>query len=244
MPAVSSQASTTMSRFFSFLLPASVISRAGLYLLRIVMNVRVSTTVDREGNMERRVVYKNFLLLFIVAGICATIAGCAQIQARQLKHSNPTAYVFNVDPTTVRTAIEVSIVRSEFYGMSKATVETTYGIPSIIEVFRNKSNENDVYLFSFEPIGQSKIYHKNDAPLSYYAEFHIHLSPISVEKTNVEVFTYHSSVVTGRNPLIGDRGGNLTTIEVPPSTIEEYEILLRIGEALGVKDSMPPLIVP
>lgn len=32
--------------------------------------------------------------------------------------------------------------------------------------------------------------------------------------------------------------------DAEPSTIEEYQILLRIGKALGVQDSMPKLMVP
>jgi hypothetical protein len=36
---------------------------------------------------------------------------------------------------------------------------------------------------------------------------------------------------------------SLITANVEPTTVEEYQILLRIAEQLGVKD-MPPLITP
>lgn len=108
-------------------------------------------------------------------------------------------------------------------------------------------NENDAYFYGIDsPIGESQIYFTDDGqPAIYYADFHIHLTALGTNRTRVEIFTYDSTVAIGAEKAWTAHGHEigLITAKVPPTTVEEYQILLRIGEQLGAKD-MPALITP
>ncbi|MGA3266720.1 MAG: hypothetical protein ABSE16_07855 [Verrucomicrobiota bacterium] len=105
-------------------------------------------------------------------------------------------------------------------------------------------NENDAYLFgSTSPVSESQVYFKDGQPLIYYADFHIHLTALGAKKCSVDIFTYDSSVVAGVDESWSPHGPSFIFVEVPPTTIEQYQILLGIGQQLGVTN-MPPLVVP
>jgi len=106
-------------------------------------------------------------------------------------------------------------------------------------------NENDAYFYGTEsPIGYSEIYFKDGQPLIYFADFHIHLSAVKSQKVRIDIFTYGSSVNTGMHAAWSPaHGTKYVYVQIPPTTVEEYQILLRIGEQLGVKD-MPPIVKP
>jgi len=105
-------------------------------------------------------------------------------------------------------------------------------------------NENDAYLYGgTSPVGESQVYFKSGQPLIYYADFHIHLTAISSNKTRLEIITYGSRVIAGLDQSLSPHGPSLIFVEVPPTTIEQYRILLGIGEELGAKE-MPLLVAP
>jgi hypothetical protein len=105
-------------------------------------------------------------------------------------------------------------------------------------------NENDAYIYGdARPIGESPIYFKDGQPLIYYADFHIHLTAISPKKIRVEIFTYGSSVITGLDKSWSPHGPSFIFMAVPPTTIEQYQILLGIGQQLGTAN-LPPLVTP
>jgi hypothetical protein len=111
-------------------------------------------------------------------------------------------------------------------------------------IFTKPGNENDAYLYGGgASVGESKTYFKDDQPLIYYADFHIHLTAIGPRKTRVDIFTYDSSVVTGVDESWSPHGPALICASVDPTTIEQYQILLKVGENLGAKD-MPSLVTP
>ena len=104
--------------------------------------------------------------------------------------------------------------------------------------------ENDAYLSGGGTcVGESKTYFKDDQPLIYFADFHIHLTALDERKTRVEIFAYGSYVVTGLDESWSPHGPSLISAEVDPTTIEQYQILLDIGRQLGAKE-MPPLLTP
>ena len=81
--------------------------------------------------------------------------------------------------------------------------------------------------------------------LDYEAWFYLHLESIDETHTKLTITTFEPMLIVGRDllpspPHFG-RGYKKMTVE--PSTIEEYEILLKIGNLVGEKD-MPPLILP
>ncbi|KAA3647499.1 MAG: hypothetical protein DWP98_09245 [Bacteroidetes bacterium] len=159
----------------------------------------------------------------------------------RLKEVNPTSYVFNESTQDIRKVIIDSLGNRQFRGMILDIRDKEYKR----EVLYEPGNEDDAYLYSYEFIGKSAMYYSWWGRLKMNAEFHIHLDSVNVNQTKVSIHTYNSEVVTGVRPGLGD---NLTPIAlcakaVPPSTVEEYELLLQIGKALGEKN-MPALKKP
>lgn len=104
-------------------------------------------------------------------------------------------------------------------------------------------NENDAYVYNADAPMKSQVYFKDGQPLIYYADFHIHLTPFDSRTTRVEIFTYDPNVGIGLDTRWAPHGPRLIGVAVAASTVEEYEILLRIGAALGVTN-MPALVTP
>jgi hypothetical protein len=95
------------------------------------------------------------------------------------------------------------------------------------------------------PYGESQVYFEGATPLIYYADFHIHVIPVASGKTRVEITAYDSRVAAGVDRRFSwvSSGPGLFVVAVAPTTVEEYQILLGIGEKLGTKN-MPPLVLP
>jgi hypothetical protein len=63
-------------------------------------------------------------------------------------------------------------------------------------------------------------------------------------QTLVEIITHHPEVIAGETSgFLRPHGPANIYIDVAPTSIEEYEILLRLGQVLKV-DDMPPLRLP
>jgi hypothetical protein len=112
-------------------------------------------------------------------------------------------------------------------------------------ILTQAGNENDFYFFNADsPVDASPVYFKDGQPLIYFADFHIHVSAISAERTRVQIFTHDSLLNTGMSGGWSPaRGSTFLYVSVDPTTIEEYQILLRIGKQMGLTN-MPPLILP
>jgi hypothetical protein len=93
---------------------------------------------------------------------------------------------------------------------------------------------------------KAKLYRsEKGGSLDYWAWFYLHLESIDNTNTKVTITTFEPEVIVGREllpspPHFVRRDKTLT---VEPSTIEEYEILLKIGNLVGEKN-MPSLILP
>ena len=112
--------------------------------------------------------------------------------------------------------------------------------------FFNPELDWDLVLRTYHtPIGKSVVYFARGKPLDYLAEFHLHLVERGPKETQVDVWTHKPEVNLGKVFHFGTRGPGFAEIYVAiePTTIEEYEILLRMGQLLGEKN-MPPIIVP
>lgn len=194
------------------------------------------------------------------------------LQDRVLPHPNLTNYEFDASVSEVTNAIKKAYGTDWYLAEAKknrervwkgggdATTEHALTLalqsppPSLFfkgdadalskNLLTKAGNENDAYLFgSTSPVSESQVYFKDGQPLIYYADFHIHLTALGVKKTRVEIFTGESSVVAGVDESWSPHGPSFIYVEVPPTTVEQYQILLGIGEQLGTK-GMPPLITP
>ena len=169
------------------------------------------------------------------------------IKANPQNYLNPTEYIFNSNIQKIKTAIENQFSNYKF---NKMWLEKSLNPESIKikEVFKKfKNNQNDFYLYSSGPIGFSQVYKdKNGHGLEYYATFYLRVTEIDSIKTKVEVITIDPMIVNGKDiiPSLPHLVKKDKFKVVPPSTIEEYEILLIIGKEVGLMDKMPKLNKP
>lgn len=157
---------------------------------------------------------------------------------KKLDNPNPTSYIFKANVEQVKNAIKNSIGDYQIKCMAlyfKDEIE--------LDIFLKTENKDDAFLRSFLCSPESKIYFRFGKPLSYSVDFHIHLDSISENKTKVNIFTLNPKICTWGFPFGSTGHGYSHMKKVPPSTIEEYEILLTIGKYLGEKD-MPPCNYP
>ena len=179
---------------------------------------------------------KSIKIKLICFALSVIILGC--YSQEKLENLNPTSYVFNASVEQVKNAMNIAGETYEFNGSLYFSDKVDY---SYSYIFIDSNNINDAILYPLASF-DSKIYFRSGKPLPYTSmAFHIHLDSISENKTNVEIFTLESKLYT-----FGIGAGHLCHIwekEVPPSTIEEYEILLIIGEQLGEQE-MPACNYP
>lgn len=163
-------------------------------------------------------------LLFITISVLTI--GC--YSKEKLQSPNPTSYVFDAGIEDARKAI-ITRVEDSLDGY------TVYAKEDYENDILSKNIKNDALLSNHYDV-KSKMFFRFGKPLPYSPEFIIHLDSISEKKTNVVVITSDTTVVVGG---IGfGHVGYTWEKKVSPSTIEEYEILLLIGQQLS-QEGMP-----
>jgi hypothetical protein len=161
-----------------------------------------------------------------------------------LDKPNPTEYIFS----TPRTELYFTIFeRFGVEGLSIRTIRNRLIIPEkIVNLLSQQKNGYDIFLESDISDVKSKIYkRKNNEFLDYRVSFYLHLEMINWSETKVSIITIDPQIIIGRellpSPPFMVRRDKTQTVE--PSTIEEYQILLEIGNLLGERN-MPPLVLP
>ncbi len=162
-------------------------------------------------------------LLFITISVLTI--GC--YSKEKLQSPNPTSYVFDAGIEDVRKAI--TRVEDSLDG------NTIYAKEDYENDIFSKNIKNDALLVNICDV-KSKMFFRFGKPLPYFPEFIIHLDSISEKKTNVVVYTSDTTIVIGGIGV--PHFGYTWEKKVSPSTIEEYEILLLIGQQLG-QEGMP-----
>lgn len=163
-------------------------------------------------------------LLFITISVLTI--GC--YSKEKLQSPNPTSYVFDAGIEDVRKAI-LTRVEDSLDGY------TVYAKEDYDNDILSKNIKNDALLRNHYDV-KSKMFFRFGNPLPYSPEFIIHLDSISEKKTNVVVYTSDTTIVVGGIGV--PHFGYTWEKKVSPSTIEEYEILLLIGQQLG-QEGMP-----
>lgn len=163
-------------------------------------------------------------LLFITISVLTI--GC--YTKEKLLVPNPTSYVFDAGIEDVRKAI-LTRVEDSLDG------NTVYAKEDYENDIFSKNIKNDALLVNICDV-KSKMFFRFGKPLPYFPEFIIHLDSISEKKTNVVVYTSDTTIVVGGIGV--PHFGYTWEKKVSPSTIEEYEILLLIGQQLG-QEGMP-----
>lgn len=174
--------------------------------------------------MRRFFIFMGPLILAAVP-IAYLLLKAPPIEVKPLLRKNPTSFVFH---SSIRAVIR--IIESMDPGQAPLVVGKRYNF----------------FLGALhDPIGKSAVYFARGEALDYLAEFNLCIRKRGDEETAVQVDTTRSEVIAGKKFGFGSCGPGFANryVAVEPTTIEEYEILLKIGRALGEKD-MPPLILP
>lgn len=172
------------------------------------------------------------LLLFIFGAPGFFFLKDLTFSARKLPEKNPVSYAFHAPIAQVRRAVE-----SSFH--LPADDDRLYGDWNPSRMSGHGSPETE-FEMSQDGLTKSNVYHWLTIPLGYKAEFKLRLAPLSDSMTQVDVQTAESMVLIGPN-LFG-HGGNFYQ-PVAPTTVEEYRILLKVGQFLN-ELNMPPLKMP
>jgi hypothetical protein len=114
-------------------------------------------------------------------------------------------------------------------------------------LFRDPANTNDLYLHNYgSPIASSSVYRGAKEGLAFFASFHLHLADTGTNSTIATVTALDTQIVNGwyfgLNIHTGF-GRQARIVPASPTTVEEYAILLYLGNYLGATD-MPELVVP
>ncbi len=206
----------------------------------------------------RRIGLSGLLVVFVI------LTGCHPIlRKRRLEERNPTFFVFAATPAQIRSVVAKPLGQNwtaeplfwfriakedpvfgrnwKEFAFSVATRDSDS--PFAREIFQKPGNAEDLYLHSFgAPLCESDVYSCGGRSADFVATFHLHLTRLDQLRTRVEVLTLEPYVICGSYPsLVHGPLGRF--VDVPPTSIEEYRLLLAIGRGLGVKD-MPPLRLP
>jgi len=167
----------------------------------------------------------------------------------QLPQKNPTSFVFPFPVRQVHVAVDSSL-RPDYHGWLKTSFDTLlYGRAA--EVLKKQENKYDFYVGAAERQCDGYVYasrDKREKHILYSFGFHIHLSPKSTDSTSVEIHTLNPQIRVGIqfpfNCFNPPPPGATMYIAAPPSTIEEYMVLLEIGDKLCYRNKMPALVMP
>jgi hypothetical protein len=196
--------------------------------------------------MARISIYsKKVFIILLISVLGGSIASCKdKIIKLEMQNRNPIEYIFNISKDSL---YKVIVQKQGFMKLSVMTIKNRSIIPVEISALLSQTNNNeDVFLWSIGEYCKSRIYqNKNGEFLSYWVSFYLHLEKIDEYHTKVSIKTIEPRVIIGRECLPKPphfvRKDKFLAVE--PSTIEEYEILLRIGELVGEKN-MPQLKLP
>lgn len=175
-----------------------------------------------------------------IAGV-AILVGCDpnRVQQKELAQKNPTTYTFNASVEEMQSAIRKAFGSVESYPYLSLIMNGYFD--KGVDFFQIDGNENDALLRSTLPI-KSPVYYRCNQFLDYKADFHLHLKAVDQHTTAVEVCTLEPRVSLGRTFALHGSGKEIL-VAVPPTTIEEYKLLLAVGHVLGATD-MPSLHLP
>lgn len=190
---------------------------------------------------------RSFVFHLILAGI---LSGCS-VDVIAIQHpKNPTSFLFSFPVRQVKSAIlnEFAEYPKRYRHMLIEHIDTDVILSGNFEkIFSDSLNRYDLLLYYSGSIGRSQTYFDADGnALDYYADFHIHLTEIHPNQTRVDIITIDPAVAVGKEllPSLPHFVRNIRYEDVNPTTIEEYEILRKIGRGLGVDESMPPVVYP
>jgi len=118
------------------------------------------------------------------------------------------------------------------------------------EIYIEDEELDSVSISHFVGLSRNYLFTKNNVSPYYRAIFHLVIDSIDNNHTRVKIETISPVIFVGKQLQMGGHTifpefyWHSVAVPVEPSTLEEYEILMKIGELTGIKKEMPPLILP
>ena len=181
------------------------------------------------------------LAMLLLAAAC----GAPEVDVRPLPARYPIAWEYPASVEQVHAAVRrlyklqfEQRVENAFHVLAAEDAVLT---ESDLARFGAPGGEDDLLLrYGHMPMGLSSVYSVGGRPVPYLADFQLRIEALGAGRTRVEVETIDPQVIAGRTLLPG-RHFTRPNIYVPveATSVEEYRLLLRLGELLGEPD-MPP----
>lgn len=176
----------------------------------------------------------HYKIIIIFVGIF--LSSCYFKLSHKLNELNPTEYYFDAPISQVRKTIRDTLCCIKRQNMSIHPYLFEYRstfFQTFVEENRNMFSFGDLLLSS----GKSQMYYNWWGRLALYSRFTIKLDSISMNKTKIKI----ESITRVKTGLTFSTNHGIPYIipytqDVKSSTIEEYQIIKTIGEALGQKN--------
>ena len=191
-----------------------------------------------------------------VSGFCSACAYAPEINTKKLEKPNPTSFVFSAsfpevlaeldklcetnrspketDPPTSKAVYEC--VRSEelYQAVMRGYPRPkTYYTPNY-----QPMADSDQIVLTTKPFG-SRTYYAEAKPLHVMCNLRLSITRIDTRKTKVSISAEQLKARNGT--MTGMHGATVPNIErLEPTSIEEYEILIYLGDRLG-ENNMPTI---
>jgi hypothetical protein len=213
--------------------------------------------------MKQAIIYSIFFIL--------VISSCNSRPPKEIvvEQPNPTAYIFHFKFESVKETILKSLnyykfqstIGKENFDSDKGELvsyecllaepyskSTAQMWPEGEKFFYRPNYNTDIFIYTYG-YAPSMVYFSTNGkdPLIFTANYYLHLDKLDENTTKVTVITINNRVMTGREllptPQMCGFGRSAIFKTVPPTTVEQYEMLLQIGTTLGEKN-MPKKIIP
>lgn len=198
---------------------------------------------------------RTLLLLVIITSTLLSCDNLKKLETKQLVLVNPTEHIFNIPVDELRQTILTSFnehkeIDSPFYkssifyynanigdgnGEQKMFVsfkaETSENALFGKKHFENPNTKNDIYIHSFGQFWYSPVYFVGGEPIEFRTPFILTLEELDDKTTLLKVRAEQPKVLKGVKGLTA-HGFYSKEIEVAPTTVEEYSLILFIAEQL------------
>ena len=187
----------------------------------------------------------------VLVAVAMFLAACGtpQVEQRTLPRLNPTSYDFAVSVDDLHQAIE-ALYEQQFrerplnaFSIAKAGDELLTDEQR--ERLTGPGGADDRYLwYMHSPMSLSLVYFVGGKPAPYIADFYLGIEALDGQFTRVTVEALEPQVIAGKTLLPRHELSRANIfLPVSPTTVEEYQLLLRIGQIMG-QSGMPELQVP
>lgn len=194
-------------------------------------------------------------LLFVI--LILSCRDDSQFDQKTLASANPTEYTFQLPIDSLKGNILMYFHAADYIGTNETykkvfafetesnvkmpvlfTPETKQNAVFARKWFDEAGAENQIFLYNDGTTWPSALHFSKGSALPFRTSFVLTLTPVSDAETKVSIKAERPVVIQGQE-CCGSHGPYGKEHPVPPTSIEEYTLLLFIGEQLGLK--MPPL---